>query len=36
MLVTEISIVRHTGEAEATALLQRYLDKAALTLPPVF
>lgn len=36
MLVTEISIVRHIGEAEATALLQKYLDKAALTLPPVF
>ena len=35
MLVTEISIARGIGEPEAVALLQRYLDKAGLTLPPV-
>ncbi len=35
MLVAEISTARRIGEVEATALLQKYLDKAALTLPPV-
>ena len=35
MLVTEISIARALGETEAVALLQRYLDKAGLALPPV-
>lgn len=35
MLVTEISIARRIPEEEAVALLQRYLDKAGLTLPPV-
>ena len=35
MLVAEISIVRAIEEPEATALLQKYLDKAGLTLPPV-
>jgi len=35
MLVAEVSIARRMGEAEATALLQKYLDKASLTLPPV-
>jgi CarD family transcriptional regulator len=35
MLLTEILIARGIAEAEAIALLQRYLDKAGLTLPPV-
>jgi CarD family transcriptional regulator len=35
MLVTEISIARAIREPEALVLLQRYLDKAGLTLPPV-
>jgi len=35
MLVAEVSIARAIGETEAEALLQRYLDKASLTLPPV-
>jgi CarD family transcriptional regulator len=35
MLVTEISIARGIAEPEAVALLQKYLDKAGLTLPPV-
>jgi CarD family transcriptional regulator len=35
MLVTEISIARGIGEPEAVTLLQRHLDKAGLTLPPV-
>ena len=35
MLVTEISIARAIGDAEATALLQKYLGKAMLELPPV-
>jgi CarD family transcriptional regulator len=35
MLVTEISIARGIGEGEAIALLQKYLAKAALALPPV-
>jgi CarD family transcriptional regulator len=33
MLVTEISIARGIREPEAIVLLQRYLDKAGLTLP---
>ena len=36
MLVTEISTARGIGEPEAVALLQKYLGKAGLTLPPVF
>ena len=36
MLFTEISIARGIGEQDAAALLQRYLDKAGLTLPAVF
>jgi CarD family transcriptional regulator len=35
MLVTEISTARRIGEQDAVALLQSYLDKAGLTLPPV-
>lgn len=35
MLVTEVSIARHIGEAEAIALLQRHLEKAGLSLPAV-
>jgi CarD family transcriptional regulator len=35
MLVTEISIARGIGEPEAVALLQKYLNKAGLTLPPI-
>jgi len=35
MLVTEISIARGIGEAEAISLLQKYLAKAALSLPTV-
>jgi len=35
MLVTELSIARGIGDTEATALLQKYLDKAALSLPTV-
>jgi CarD family transcriptional regulator len=35
MLITEISIARGIGEPGAVALLQRYLDKAGLTLPPI-
>ena len=35
MLVTEISIARGIPEGEAIALLQKYLGKAALTLPEV-
>jgi len=35
MLVAEIAIARGIGEAEATALLQRYLDRAELSLPPL-
>jgi CarD family transcriptional regulator len=35
MLVAEISIARRIGEADVTALLQKHLDKAELTLPPV-
>ncbi len=34
MLVAEIAIVRRIGEPEAIALLQKYLDRAGLTLPP--
>lgn len=34
MLVTELSISRSLPEAEATALLQKALSKASLTLPP--
>jgi CarD family transcriptional regulator len=34
MLLTEISIARGIGEGEAAALLQKYLAKAALSLPP--
>jgi CarD family transcriptional regulator len=33
MLVAEIGIVRHIGDDEATALLQKHLSKAGLTLP---
>jgi len=33
MLVAEIAIVRRIGDAEAVALLQKYLGKAGLTLP---
>ena len=36
MLVTEISTARGIVEPEAAALLQKYLGKAGLTLPPVF
>jgi CarD family transcriptional regulator len=35
MLVGEISIARRIGEAEAAVLLQKYLGKAALSLPAV-
>jgi CarD family transcriptional regulator, regulator of rRNA transcription len=35
MLLAEISIARRIGEGEAVTLLQKYLDKAALSLPPV-
>jgi CarD family transcriptional regulator len=35
MLVTEISIARAIGDADAIALLQKYLGKAGLILPPV-
>jgi CarD family transcriptional regulator len=35
MLVAELAIARGIGEADATALLQKYLDKANLTLPPI-
>ncbi|MGA2132826.1 MAG: CarD family transcriptional regulator [Bryobacteraceae bacterium] len=35
MLVAEIAIVRHIGDDEATALLQKHLDRASLTLPPL-
>jgi len=35
MLVAEIAIARGIGEVEATALLQKYLEKASLALPPV-
>jgi len=35
MLITEISIARGIGEPEAVALLQKYLNKAGLTLPPI-
>ncbi len=35
MLVSEISIARGVSESEATDLLQRALEKASLTLPPV-
>jgi CarD family transcriptional regulator len=36
MLVAELSIARGIADAEATNLLQKYLEKAALVLPPVF
>ena len=35
MLVGEISIARRIGETEAIVLLQKYLGKAALSLPAV-
>ena len=35
MLVAEISIARGIGEPEAVALLQKYLGKAGLSLPPI-
>ncbi len=35
MLVAEISIARRIGDTQATSLLQKYLDKAGLTLPPL-
>lgn len=35
MLLVEISIVRRIEQAEVATLLQKYLDKAALNLPPV-
>jgi CarD family transcriptional regulator len=35
MLVTEISIARGIGEPDAVGLLQKYLGKAGLTLPPI-
>ena len=35
MLVTEISLARGIPEPAAVALLQKFLDKAGLTLPPV-
>jgi CarD family transcriptional regulator len=35
MLVTEISIARGISESEAVDLLQKYLGKAGLELPPV-
>jgi len=35
MLVTEISIARGLNEADAVDLLQKYLSKAALNVPPV-
>ena len=35
MLVTEISIARDIGEAEALALLQRHLGKAGFSLPSI-
>ena len=35
MLVAEVSIARDLNDVEATALLQKYLAKASLTLPPV-
>ena len=35
MLVTEISIARRLPESEAVTLLERYLGKAGLALPPV-
>ncbi|HTT63650.1 MAG TPA: CarD family transcriptional regulator [Bryobacteraceae bacterium] len=35
MLVTEISIARRLPEPEAVTLLERYLGKAGLALPPV-
>jgi CarD family transcriptional regulator len=36
MLVTEISAARGLGEPEAAALLQKYLCRAGLTLPPAW
>ena len=36
MLVTEISTARGIAAPEAAALLQKYLSKAGLALPPVF
>jgi len=36
MLVSEMSIARGIGDAEAAELLQKHLAKASLTLPPVY
>ncbi|HUO28792.1 MAG TPA: CarD family transcriptional regulator [Bryobacteraceae bacterium] len=36
MLVSEMSIARGIGDLEAAELLQKYLAKASLTLPPVY
>ncbi len=35
MLVTEISAAKRTDDGEACALLQRYLERAGLNLPPL-